>query len=80
MGAVCLQSTMKVYGINMKRDITLGVFWFTLSLWCLIPFVVLITQLLTGFIHFFGALILAFLGKVFIDKTKECWFPDRVKQ
>ena len=75
----CSPNTMSLYGINlMKRDITLGAFWFTLSLWCIVPLAALITQPLTGFIHFFGAVILGFLAKVCIDKSKECWFPEKV--
>jgi hypothetical protein len=71
---------MKVYGINMKRDITLGAFWFTISLYFILPLAVILSQPLTGMLQFFACVLLFFIAKFCIDKTKACWFPNRVKQ
>lgn len=64
----------------MKRDITLGALWFTISLYFILPLASIIAQPLSGMMQFLLCLILFVFAKLCIDKTKTYWFPDKAKQ
>jgi hypothetical protein len=64
----------------MKRDITLGALWFTISLYFITPLVLILLQPLSGIISFLTCIILFVFAKLCIDKTKIYWFPNKVKQ